>query len=62
MGGSGSYGVVSMSAMSGGSGKKTIEVDPLTLILGAKAIALKVYVLSQFLTTTTTPRTTVAAG
>lgn len=35
-------------------GKKSIEVDPLTLILGAKAIALKAYLISQFLTTTTT--------
>ena len=35
-------------------GKKSIEVDPLTLIFGAKAIALKAYLISQFLTTTTT--------
>lgn len=55
-GGGGGYGIVSMASSSGGHGKKTVEVDPLALILGAKAIALKVYVLSQFLTTTTTPR------
>ena len=60
-GGGGSYGIVSMASTSG-HGKKTIEVDPLALILGAKAIALKVYVISQFLTTTTTPRPTAAAG
>lgn len=60
-GGGHSYGVVSM-ASTGGSGKKTVEVDPLVLILGAKALALKVYVLTQLLTTSTTPRSTVAAG
>lgn len=62
-GGGHSYGIASMASMSGsGQGKKTVQVDPLTLILGAKALALKVYVISQFLTTTTTPATTVAAG
>lgn len=37
-------------------GKKSIEVDPLALLFGAKAIALKAFLISQFLTTTTTPR------
>lgn len=56
-----SYGVVSMGS-TGGSGKKTVEVDPLVLILGAKALALKVYVLTQLLTTSTTPASTAAAA